>query len=387
MPWQVEQPLTNSSRPWATVDVSVACAADARPEPPRAAYRVPTARSTTSSSIGVAKRLRRRRVIGASRSSNSTIRPSLEEVDRAEQPDPHHVDEVPVVRDDDGARRLLMGEPTRRIGAPQDEEEGDQPSSDVRAVEAGRQEEHRAEAGGAQGEALVRQAGVLVDLAADEERTHQECDDEPEAQALDVAALGGEDADLAGHRRGDEDKRVDRREGDVQERVALVPDDLTLDGAQREVHGEQRCEEHQLRAEPHDGADRHHVRAVELRRMLRRGADRSCRGGHGRHSGSDPSGRHPDPPHRVSLVRSRLVSTPPPTDVPASDERVSVLVYSDDRSTRDAVRVALGRRPAKDVPYVDIVEVATEPAVIRAMDKGGIDLAILDGEAVPAGGL
>jgi len=85
------------------------------------------------------------------------------------------------------------------------------------------------------------------------------------------------------------------------------------------------------------------------------------------------------------------VSTPPRTDAPTtdegSDERVSVLVYSDDRSTRDAVRQALGRRPAKDVPYVDIVEVATEPAVIRAMDKGGIDLAILDGEAVPAGGM
>jgi DNA-binding response OmpR family regulator len=81
------------------------------------------------------------------------------------------------------------------------------------------------------------------------------------------------------------------------------------------------------------------------------------------------------------------VSTPPPSDAPDPDERVSVLVYSDDRSTRDAVRRALGRRPAKDVPYVDIVEVATEPAVIRAMDKGGIDLAILDGEAVPAGGM
>ncbi len=85
------------------------------------------------------------------------------------------------------------------------------------------------------------------------------------------------------------------------------------------------------------------------------------------------------------------MSTPPRTDAPPTDEgsdaRVTVLVYSDDRSTRDAVRRALGRRPAKDVPYVDIVEVATEPAVIRAMDKGGIDLAILDGEAVPAGGM
>jgi DNA-binding response OmpR family regulator len=48
---------------------------------------------------------------------------------------------------------------------------------------------------------------------------------------------------------------------------------------------------------------------------------------------------------------------------------------------------ALGRRPAKDVPFVDALEVATEPAVIQAMDAGGIDLAILDGEAVPAGGM
>jgi DNA-binding response OmpR family regulator len=31
--------------------------------------------------------------------------------------------------------------------------------------------------------------------------------------------------------------------------------------------------------------------------------------------------------------------------------------------------------------------VATEPVVIQNMDAGGIDLAILDGEAVPAGGM
>src|SRR6478735_3646619 len=210
MPWQLEQPLTKSERPWATVDVSVAWAAAARPDPPKAAYSVPTATRATSSSIGVAKRLRRSRVIGAPRSSNSTIRPSLEEVDRAEEPDPHDVDEVPVVRDDDGAGRLLVGETTRRIGAPEDEEEGDQAAGDVRAVEAGREVEHRAEAGAAEGEALVHQAGVLVELAADEERAHQERDHEPEAEPLDVTALGGEHADLAGHRRGDQHERVER---------------------------------------------------------------------------------------------------------------------------------------------------------------------------------
>ena len=70
-----------------------------------------------------------------------------------------------------------------------------------------------------------------------------------------------------------------------------------------------------------------------------------------------------------------------------TESAVRVLVYSDDRTVRDRVRLALGRRPAKDVPTLDYHEVATPPAVISAMDAGGYDLVILDGEAVPAGGL
>jgi DNA-binding response OmpR family regulator len=66
---------------------------------------------------------------------------------------------------------------------------------------------------------------------------------------------------------------------------------------------------------------------------------------------------------------------------------VRVLVYSDDSTVRERVRLALGRRPAKDVPLLDYTECATPPAVIRAMDAGGFDLVVLDGEAVPAGGL
>lgn len=64
-----------------------------------------------------------------------------------------------------------------------------------------------------------------------------------------------------------------------------------------------------------------------------------------------------------------------------------VLVYSDDSTTRASVLLALGRRPHPDLPALEYVECATEPAVIAAMDAGGIDLAILDGEAVPAGGM
>jgi hypothetical protein len=66
---------------------------------------------------------------------------------------------------------------------------------------------------------------------------------------------------------------------------------------------------------------------------------------------------------------------------------LQVLVYSDDVNTRQQVILALGRRPHPDLPELEYVEVATEPVVIANLDAGHIDLAILDGEAVPAGGL
>ena len=64
-----------------------------------------------------------------------------------------------------------------------------------------------------------------------------------------------------------------------------------------------------------------------------------------------------------------------------------VLVYSDDANTRQKVVLALGTRPHPDLPELEYVEVATAPVVIRQMDAGGVDLAVLDGEAVPAGGM
>src|SRR5262245_12943214 len=73
------------------------------------------------------------------------------------------------------------------------------------------------------------------------------------------------------------------------------------------------------------------------------------------------------------------------TGQPAKPLRV--LVYSDDVNTRQQVILALGRSPHPDLPELEYVEVATEPVVIQHLDSGGIDLAILDGEAVPAGGL
>jgi DNA-binding response OmpR family regulator len=75
------------------------------------------------------------------------------------------------------------------------------------------------------------------------------------------------------------------------------------------------------------------------------------------------------------------------TDATASTGPLKVLVYSDDVNVRNQVTLSLGKRLHPDLPPLEYVEVATEPVVIQQMDAGEIDLAILDGEAVPAGGM
>jgi DNA-binding response OmpR family regulator len=83
---------------------------------------------------------------------------------------------------------------------------------------------------------------------------------------------------------------------------------------------------------------------------------------------------------------------------PSSDERESrggpapvrairVLLYSDDRATRDAVRLGVGRRPARDIEVASWLEVATPAAAVSAVEAGGLDVLILDGESSPIGGL
>jgi DNA-binding response OmpR family regulator len=71
----------------------------------------------------------------------------------------------------------------------------------------------------------------------------------------------------------------------------------------------------------------------------------------------------------------------------STDETMKVLVYSDDAATREEVRLAIGRRPAADVPLVEVVECATEPKVHQWLASGEIDVAVLDGETQPAGGM
>ena len=68
-------------------------------------------------------------------------------------------------------------------------------------------------------------------------------------------------------------------------------------------------------------------------------------------------------------------------------QQATVLLYSHRPEVRDAVRTAVGRRPAADVGPITWVECATADDVVSAVDAGGIDLCVLDGEAQPTGGM
>ena len=72
------------------------------------------------------------------------------------------------------------------------------------------------------------------------------------------------------------------------------------------------------------------------------------------------------------------------TSVP---ERVTVLVYSNSADVRAQVRTAVGRRPAPDTGRIDWIECERQADVQRELDEGGVDVAILDGEAQPTGGM
>jgi hypothetical protein len=66
---------------------------------------------------------------------------------------------------------------------------------------------------------------------------------------------------------------------------------------------------------------------------------------------------------------------------------MKVVVYSHDADVRAQIKLAIGSRPAMDVPEASVIEVATEPALFRLLDAGGADVMVLDGEAQPAGGM
>jgi DNA-binding response OmpR family regulator len=65
----------------------------------------------------------------------------------------------------------------------------------------------------------------------------------------------------------------------------------------------------------------------------------------------------------------------------------NVLVFSHRPEVREAIINAVGRRPAPDLPRLRFIEAATIADVLTEMDTGVVDLAILDGEAQPTGGM
>ena len=69
------------------------------------------------------------------------------------------------------------------------------------------------------------------------------------------------------------------------------------------------------------------------------------------------------------------------------EQSMRVLVFSHKAEVREAIVNAVGRRPAADLGRVDYVEASGIADVLAEVDAGGIDLAILDGEAQPTGGI
>ena len=82
-----------------------------------------------------------------------------------------------------------------------------------------------------------------------------------------------------------------------------------------------------------------------------------------------------------------------PTMSSAETSKIRVVIYSDDSAVRAAVISALGRKIAADLPAHEVIEFATAPALRAFVDRRDLagnfkaDLFILDGEAVPEGGM
>ncbi|WP_317494366.1 hypothetical protein [Haloechinothrix sp. LS1_15] len=65
----------------------------------------------------------------------------------------------------------------------------------------------------------------------------------------------------------------------------------------------------------------------------------------------------------------------------------TILVYSHRDDVRESIITAIGRRPAADIGRVSYIEAARVADVIAQVDAGTVDLAVLDGEAQPTGGM
>jgi DNA-binding response OmpR family regulator len=84
---------------------------------------------------------------------------------------------------------------------------------------------------------------------------------------------------------------------------------------------------------------------------------------------------------------TRAVAIPSHEQLPSALATPTVLVYSDDAAIRTRVVQSVGTRPDLALGPIDWVEVVDGKACIATVDAGGIDVAVLDGEAWPTGGM
>ncbi|HLS13171.1 MAG TPA: hypothetical protein VK095_01520 [Beutenbergiaceae bacterium] len=76
-----------------------------------------------------------------------------------------------------------------------------------------------------------------------------------------------------------------------------------------------------------------------------------------------------------------------PNGEQVEQETVSVLLYSDDVTTREQVLTGVGRRASFDTPRIRWHQAATPDAVVDYVENRNYDLLVLDGEAAKFGGM
>lgn len=68
-------------------------------------------------------------------------------------------------------------------------------------------------------------------------------------------------------------------------------------------------------------------------------------------------------------------------------QALKILVFSHRPEIREAIITAVGYRPAADLGRIDYLEAGAIEDVLFVVDNEHVDLAILDGEAQPTGGM
>src|SRR5690606_36585376 len=195
----------------------------------------------------------------------------FEDVDDEEEADPHDIDEVPVVRHRDSTRGLTVREVLHSVGATDHEEEGDEPTDDVEAVEAGRDVEGASVRARTDGDVLAHEVGALENLTRDKHCAHRVGQEEPLDHSplgglpscrVSLETFGGEHAELTREARGDEDRGVDERVPEV-ENLGLRGPEAGRHRAESEVDRKEPSEEHHFASEPDDRAYCNSVRSLQ----------------------------------------------------------------------------------------------------------------------------